>query len=233
MKKIGLVGGISWTSTVDYYRYINEGVNEKLGGLNFAECMIYSVNFDDFQRFNAAYDWDATFELLVSAAENLKKGGAEAIVLGANTAHIVSDRIAERVNLPLIDITTAVADAIHQKGLKKVGLLGTTYTMELDFYKDKLIASGIEPIIPESQEDRDYIEDTLRNELGRGFLNPETKKQYLAIIQQLVDKGAEGIILGCTEIPLLIHQEDIAIPVFDTTKIHAEAAVAFAVQSGE
>lgn len=233
MKKIGLVGGISWTSTVDYYRYINEGVNEKLGGLNFAECMIYSVNFDDFQRFNAAYDWDATFELLVSAAENLKKGGAEAIVLGANTAHIVSDRIAERVNLPLIDITTAVADAIHQKGLKKVGLLGTTYTMELDFYKKKLISSGIEPIIPESQEDRDYIEDTLRNELGRGFLNPETKKQYLAIIQQLVDKGAEGIILGCTEIPLLIHQEDIAIPVFDTTKIHAEAAVAFAVQSGE
>lgn len=233
MKKIGLVGGISWTSTVDYYRYINEGVNEKLGGLNFAECMIYSVNFDDFQRFNAAYDWDATFELLVSAAENLKKGGAEAIVLGANTAHIVSDRIAERINLPLIDITNAVADAIHQKGLKKVGLLGTTYTMELDFYKDKLIASGIEPIIPESQEDRDYIEDTLRNELGRGFLNPETKKQYLAIIQQLVDKGAEGIILGCTEIPLLIHQEDIAIPVFDTTKIHAEAAVAFAVQSGK
>lgn len=233
MKKIGLVGGISWTSTVDYYRYINEGVNEKLGGLNFAECMIYSVNFDDFQRFNAEYNWEATFELLVNAAEDLKKGGAEAIVLCANTAHIVADRIAERVNLPLIDITAAVADAIHQAGLKKVGLLGTTYTMELDFYKDKLIANGIEPIIPESQEDRDYIEDTLRNELGRGMLNPETKKQYLAIIQQLIDNGAEGIILGCTEIPLLIHQEDIAVPVFDTTKIHAEAAVAFAVHSAE
>lgn len=233
MKKIGLVGGISWTSTVDYYRYLNEGVNEKLGGLNFAECMIYSVNFDDFQRFNAAYDWDATFELLVNAAEDLKKAGAEAIVLCANTAHIVADRIAERVNLPLIDITTAVAEAIHQQGLKKVGLLGTTYTMELDFYKDKLIASGIEPIIPESQEDRDYIEDTLRNELGRGFLNPETKKQYLAIIQQLIDRGAEGIILGCTEIPLLIHQEDIAVPAFDTTKIHAEAALAFALQLGK
>jgi len=233
MKKIGLVGGISWTSTVDYYRYLNEGINEQLGGLNFAECMIYSVNFDDFQRFNAAYDWDATFELLVNAAENLKKGGAEAIVLCANTAHIVSDRISERVNLPLIDITTAVADAIHHAGLKKVGLLGTTYTMELDFYKDKLIANGIEPIIPESQEDRDYIEDTLRNELGRGVLNPETKRQYLAIIQQLIDNGAEGIILGCTEIPLLIHQEDIAVPVFDTTKIHAKAAVSFAVQSGK
>lgn len=233
MKKIGLVGGISWTSTVDYYRYLNEGINEKLGGLNFAECMIYSVNFDDFQRFNAAYDWDATFELLVNAAEDLKKGGAEAIVLCANTAHIVADRIAERVNLPLIDITTAVAEAIHQQGLKKVGLLGTTYTMELDFYKDKLIASGIEPIIPESQEDRDYIEDTLRNELGRGVLNPETKRQYLAIIQELIDNGAEGIILGCTEIPLLIHQEDIAVPVFDTTKIHAKAAVSFASQSGK
>lgn len=233
MKKIGLVGGISWTSTVDYYRYINEGINEKLGGLNFAECIIYSVNFDDFQRFNAAYDWNATFELLVNAAENLKKGGAEAIVLCANTAHIVADSIAERVNLPLIDITTAVADAIRQAGLKKVGLLGTTYTMELDFYKEKLIANGIEPVIPESQEDRDYIEDTLRNELGRGFLNPETKRQYLTIIQQLIDRGAEGIILGCTEIPLLIHQEDIDIPVFDTTKIHAEAAVVYAVRSGE
>lgn len=229
MKKIGLVGGISWTSTVDYYRYINEGVNEQLGGLNFAECIIYSVNFDDFQRFNAAYDWEATFELLVNAAKNLQKAGAEAIVLGANTAHIVSDRIAESVNLPLIDITTAVADAINKVNLKKVGLLGTTYTMELDFYKNKLIANGIEPLIPESQEDRDYIEDTLRNELGRGVLNPETKKQYLAIVQQLIDRGAEGIILGCTEIPLLIHQEDIAVPVFDTTKIHAKAAVAFAV----
>ena len=233
MKKVGLVGGISWTSTVDYYRYINEGVNEKLGGLNFAECMIYSVNFDDFQRFNAEYNWDATFELLVNAAENLKKGGAEAIVLCANTAHIVADRIAERVNLPLIDISTAVAGAIHQAGLKKVGLLGTTYTMELDFYKDKLIDNGIEPVIPENQEDRDYIEDTLRNELGRGLLNPETKRRYLAIIQQLIDNGAEGIILGCTEIPLLIHQEDIAVPVFDTTKIHAEAAVAFAVHSAK
>ncbi|AOM81019.1 aspartate racemase [Pedobacter steynii] len=233
MKKIGLVGGISWTSTVDYYRYINEGINEELGGLNFAECMIYSVNFDNFQRFNSEYDWDATFELLVNAAEDLKKAGAEAIVLCANTAHIVSDRIAAQVNLPLIDITTAVAERINQVGLKKVGLLGTTYTMELDFYKDKLIANGIEPMIPESQEDRDYIEDTLRNELGRGVLNPETKKQYLAIVQQLIDKGAEGIILGCTEIPLLIHQEDIQVPVFDTTKIHAQAAVAFALEAGK
>lgn len=231
MKKIGLVGGISWTSTVDYYRYLNEGINEKLGGLNFADCLISSVNFDDFQRFNADYDWDATYHLLLAAAESLKKGGATAIVLCANTAHIVADRIAEKIQLPLIDICTAVATSIHQAGLKKVGLIGTTYTMELGFYKDKLRANGIEPIVPESQAVRDYIEDTLRDELGRGVLNPETKKQYLAIIQGLLDQGAEGIILGCTEIPLLIKAEDLSVPVFDTTKIHAQAAVDFALST--
>lgn len=227
MKKIGLVGGISWTSTLDYYRYINEGVNARLGGLNFAECIIYSVNFNDFQRFNAAYDWDATYELLSNAARHLKSAGAEAIVLCANTAHIVADRVEQEVGLPLIAITTATAKVIRHRGLKKVGLLGTSYTMELDFYKDKLREQGIEPLIPEGQEMRDYIEDKLRNELGRGLILPETKQGYLSIIQQLIDRGAEGIILGCTEIPLLIKQEDVAVPVFDTTKIHSEAAVEY------
>lgn len=231
MKKVGLVGGISWTSTVDYYRYLNEGINEKLGGLNFAECLISSVNFDNFQRYNADYDWEATYELLLEAAEELKKAGAAAIVLCANTAHIVANRIAEKIQLPLIDITSAVADAIHQVGLRKVGLIGTTYTMELGFYKDKLIANGIEPIIPKSQERRDYLEETLRYELGSGILNPETKKQYLMIIQELIDQGAEGIILGCTEIPLLIKAEDLSVPVFDTTRIHAQAAIDFALSS--
>ena len=228
MKKIGLVGGISWASTVDYYRYINEGINQQLGGLNFAECIIYSVNFNDFQKLTADYNWDTLFELLACAAENLKAAGAEAIILCANTAHIVAGRIEEKVGLPLIHITIATANAIHRQGLKKVGLLGTTYTMELDFYKDKLIANGIEPIIPEDQQDRDYLEDTLRNELGRGILNPETKRNYLQIIQKLIDRGAEGIILGCIEIPLLIGQQDVAVPVFDTTKIHSQAAVEFA-----
>jgi aspartate racemase len=228
MKKVGLVGGISWTSTLDYYRYINEGVNRKLGGLNFAECIIYSVNFDDFQKHNAAYNWQATFELLGSAAENLKKAGAEAIALCANTAHIVADQVAEKVQLPLIHITSATANAIEQHKMKKVGLLGTTYTMELDFYKDKLTAQGIEPIIPELQTDRDFIEETLRSELGRGVLKSETRNAYLKIIDQLVDQGAEGIILGCTEIPLLIRPEDVCVPVFDTTKIHVDAIVDFA-----
>jgi|SRR5436190_4649931 len=231
MKKLGLVGGMSWTSTLDYYRYINEGINEKLGGLNFAECIIYSVNFNNFQKYNAAYDWDATFELLANASENLKNAGAEAIVLCANTAHIVADRIEEKIQLPLINVITATATAIRQKKLKKVGLLGTSYTMELDFYKKKLLTAGIESIIPENRDDRDYIEDKLRNELGRGIINPITKNGYLSIIQQLINRGAEGIILGCTEIPLLIKQADVPVPVFDTTKIHSAAAVAFAVPS--
>ncbi|MCW3465208.1 aspartate/glutamate racemase family protein [Chitinophaga nivalis] len=229
MRKIGLVGGISWTSTLDYYRYINEGVNAELGGLNFAECVIDSVNFDDFRRYNAAYDWDATFVLLADAANNLKKAGATAILLCANTAHIVADRIEAAVQLPVLHITTATAAAIQQQQLKKVGLLGTCYTMELDFYKDKLKAAGIEPIIPKNQADRDYIEDTLLHELGKGIIQADTKQKYLAIIQQLIDRGAEGIILGCTEIPLLIQQADVAVPVFDTTRIHAAAAVAYAV----
>ncbi|MEO6456105.1 MAG: amino acid racemase, partial [Ginsengibacter sp.] len=186
MKILGLVGGISWASTLDYYRYINQGINEELGGLNFSECLIYSVNFNNFQKYNSEYDWDSTFELLANAAENLKKAGAEGIVLCANTAHIVADRVAERVQLPLIHIIEVTAKAIHQKKLKKVGLLGTIYTMELDFYKDKLHDNGIEPIIPEMQSDRNFIEESLRRELGRGVLNPKTKSTYLSIIQQFV-----------------------------------------------
>lgn len=228
MKKIGLVGGISWTSTVDYYRHINEGINQGLGGLNFAECIIYSVNFNEFQESNANYDWDRTYDLLLKATENLIKSGAEAIVLCANTAHIVADRIAEKIEQPLIHITTATANAINEQKLKKVGLLGTTYTMELDFYKNKLEDHGIETIIPENQSDRDFIEETLLHELGRGILNPASKEKYIVIINELIKNGAEGIILGCTEIPLLIHQKDVSVPVFDTTKIHSMAAVKFA-----
>lgn len=227
MKKIGLVGGISWASTLDYYRLLNEEVNNKMGGLHFAECMIYSVNFDKFRNFNAAYNWDATFELLAEAAESLKLAGAEAILLGANTAHIVAERIEERIDLPLIDIRTATALAIRAKGLTRVGLLGTIYTMEMDFYKDVLHRQGIETIIPGDKEERDFIEDTLVHELGKGILRKETKASYLQIIDKLISNGAQGIVLGCTEIPLLIQQGDISIPVFNTTQIHVKAAVEF------
>ena len=229
MKKLGLVGGISWVSTIDYYRYINEGINEQLGGLNFAECILYSLNFDDFQRSNTNNNWEGTFHLLHHACESLEKAGAEAIVLCANTAHAVADRLQQNIRLPIVHITTATANEIQRQGLQTVGLIGTKFTMEMDFYKDKLRENGITALVPERQEVRDFIQLTIREELGRGIVSAETKRAYLSIIDELIAQGAEGIILGCTEIPLLIKQEDVAVPVLDTTQLHAQAAVAFAV----
>lgn len=231
MKKIGLVGGISWSSTIDYYRIINEETNRLSGGLNYAECMIYSVNFQRFHTCNAAHDWDGSFALLLDAAMQLEKAGAELILLCANTAHIVAERIAEKIQSPLVDIRQVTAVAIEQKKLKKIGLLGTTYTMELDFYRQKLHENGIETMIPASKAERDFIEFTLLHELGKGILSAQTKKVYLRIAEALIEQGAEGIILGCTEIPLLIGQEDFSVPVFNTTEIHARAAVAYAMSS--
>jgi aspartate racemase len=224
MKKIGLVGGISWTSTMDYYRFINEGLNEKLGGLNFAECIIYSLNFGDIQ----AKSWDNSYELLLNACEALKRSGVDSIFLCANTAHLFADRLQDEVKLPFIHIGEETAKAINKQGFKKVGLLGTKFTMEMDFYRKKLEEFGLEVIIPEKQETRDYIQHTVKEEMGIGFINPETKANYISIVNELVESGAECIILGCTEIPMLISQDDFTIPVFDTTKIHSEAIVAFA-----
>ncbi len=221
MKKIGLVGGISWVSTLDYYRFINEGVNSKLGGLNSAECVIYSLNFGDVQ----AQSWDNSFGLLLNACESLKRSGVEGIVLCANTAHLFADRLQEAVQLPVIHIGAETAKAVNRSGYKKAGLLGTKFTMEMDFYRNKLEEYNLEVLIPESQETRDYIQYTVKEELGVGFINPETKARYISIVKDLVDRGAECIILGCTEIPMLISQSDFTIPVFDTTRIHSEAIV--------
>lgn len=228
MKKIGLIGGISWSSTVDYYRIVNEAVNRRLGGLHFAECIIYSVNFDDFRNCNVRHDWDGSHRLLSHAALQLRHAGAECIVLCANTAHIVAERIQESVGLPLIDIRAATAQAIQQQQLSRVELLGTVFTMELDFYREYLMRYGIETIVPANQADRAFIEHTLLHELGKGLIIGDTKSKYIQIAQQLIQQGAEGVILGCTEIPLLLQQEDFNVPVFNTTRIHAEAAVAFA-----
>ncbi|WP_225975599.1 aspartate/glutamate racemase family protein [Panacibacter ginsenosidivorans] len=196
--------------------------------MNFAECIIYSVNFEHFRRCNAAYDWDGTFALLLNAVQQLAKAGAEVLLLGANTAHIVADRIAEQTDLPLIDIRIATANAIHQKNIKKVGLLGTVYTMELDFYRQKLAAQDIEVITPANKTDREFIEKTLLHELGKGICSDHTREAYIRIANGLMERGAEGIVLGCTEIPLLIGQEYFTVPVFNTTQLHAEAAVDFA-----
>lgn len=233
MKKIGLVGGISWSSTLDYYRYINEETNKIMGGLNYAECIIYSVNFEQFRKFNAAHDWDATFALLANAATQLENAGAEVIILGANTAHIVADRVREKIQVPLIDIRDVLVQNIQAKGFTTVGLLGTKYTMEMDFYKKKLADNNIEVITPQRKEDGDFIEHTLLYELGKGILVSETKKVYLQIIAALQQSGAQAIILGCTEIPLLIKQEDLELTVFDSTQLHARAAVEFALSQNK
>lgn len=227
MKKIGLIGGISWVSTSDYYTLINKGINEKLGGLNFSECLIYSFNYADIKRNNDANDWETTFKMLFKGCEFLKSGGAEAIVLCANTMHLIADKLQEAIDLPVIHIAAETADAIQKQDIKKVGLLGTKFTMELDFFKDKLTQKGIETIIPTSEEDKDFIHYTIFEELGRGIVTDETKKRYLEIANQLIQNGAEGLILGCTEIPLVIKEGDLAVPIFDTALIHTQAAIDF------
>lgn len=227
MRKIGLIGGISWVSTSDYYTLINKGINEKLGGLNFSECLIYSFNYADIKKNNDANDWDSTFNMLFKAAEVLKSGGAEAILLCANTMHLIADKLQKAIGLPLIHIAEETAIEIQKKEIKKVGLLGTKFTMELDFFKDKLAEKGIETIIPISEEDKDFIHYTIFEELGRGIATEETKKRYLGIANELIKNGAEGIILGCTEIPLVIKEGDLNVPIFDTTLIHTQAAINF------
>ena len=223
MKKIGLVGGISWTSTLDYYKFINEGINKKIGGLNFAECIIYSLNFGDVY----AQSWDNAYDLLYNACDSLKKSGVNGIALCANTAHLYADRLQEEINLPFVNIVSETAKIINLNQYKKVGLLGTQFTMEMDFYRNKLESFGLEVMIPEKQETRDYIQYTLREELGIGFINPETKIRYKQIITELINNSAECIVLGCTEIPMLVCQNDFEIPVFDTTKIHCDAIIDF------
>jgi aspartate racemase len=227
MKKVGLVGGVSWVSTMDYYKFINEGINSQLGGLNFAECIIYSLNFGAVQDKT----WPHAYELLLNACESLKRSGIEAIALCANTAHMFADELQESVQLPLIHIGTETALEIRKKSLKKVGLLGTKFTMEMDFYRKSLEKMELEVLVPQNQDTRDYVQHTVLEELGRGVLNPETKANYITIANELIERGAEGIILGCTEIPLLLTQNDFNIPLFDTTKIHSQAIVDFMLSS--
>jgi len=229
MKIIGLVGGISWVSTIDYYRYINIAVNDRLGGLNYSECIIYSLNYAEVIKHNASQDFEGTYKLLLHAATQLKNSGAGLIILCANTMHMFADRLQNEINLPVIHIAVATANAIKEKQLKKAGLLGTKFTMELDFFKDKLKEQNIEAIIP-AEEDRAFIHATIFDELGKGIIQEETKQRYLSIINQLIQDGAEGIIAGCTEIPLIVKQEDISVPLFDTTYIHSIAAVQYAMQ---
>ncbi|MEP6495873.1 MAG: aspartate/glutamate racemase family protein [bacterium] len=227
MKMLGLVGGTSWVSTIEYYRHINQQVNARLGGAQFAKCVIYSFNHADIQALNAVQDWDGVLDLVTVACRHLANAGAEGLVLCANTLHQVADRLRDRVDLPLIHVADATAPEIRRNGLGVVALLGTRYTMELDFYRDRLASHGVTSHIP-SAADRDFIQKTIYGELTRAIFSAETKSRYLDIIECMVGEGAQGVILGCTELPLLIKQSDCVVPVFDTTAIHASAAVDFA-----
>jgi aspartate racemase len=227
MKKVGFVGGLSWVSTADYYRYVNEEVNRRLGGLNYPECVVYSVNFGELQRVG----WPNSFHILLQACENVKQLGVDAIVLCANTAHLFADELATAVGLPIISIVSETALEVKKNGIHCVGLIGTIFTMELDFYKRKFEEYNITVLIPESKSIREYIQQTAKDELGRGFINPKTKARYIEIAEELRNRGAEGIILGCTEIPLILSQNNFCFPVFDSTRIHSNAIVDYIVSS--
>ncbi len=226
MKTIGLIGGVSWVSTIEYYKLINELVNQRLGDGNFARCMIHSMNFADIKRNQQNNDHRANYEMILDACRNMKDGGARAIVLCANTMHMMAEELEETLGLPVIHIAKATANAIAAAQVKKVGLLGTKFTMEMDFFKDKLKEQHIECLIPD-EADREYIHQSIANELGLGLFLESTRERYKAIIQKLEAQGCEGIILGCTEIPILIKQSDCSALTFDTTFIHSNAAVAF------
>lgn len=227
MKTIGLIGGLTWHSSVDYYRYINQLVNERQGGDEAARMILYSVNYGEIKRMTQGGNWDAISAIICDAARKTAAAGAECILLGANTMHHIADDVAAAVNIPLIHIADATASAISAKGIHKVILLGTKYTMQFDFYSKRLALHGITAIIPDT-EGVEFINRSIYEELGKGIIKKETREQYLTLINHLMRQGAEGVILGCTEIPLLIKQEDSSIPVFDTTRLHATAAVDFA-----
>jgi aspartate racemase len=226
MQTLGLIGGISWVSTIDYYKLINQGINDKLGGLNFSQCIIYSFNFADIKKNTDTNDWETTFQMVMKACNHLKSCGATGIVFCANTMHFIADRVEKEIGLPVIHIATATATEVKKLGLKKVGLIGTKFTMELDIFKSKLIYNGIEAIIP-NDKDREFLHQTILEQLAKGIVTGQTKQRYLSIIADLINNGAEGIILGCAEMPLIIQQSDVSVPTFDTTVLHSKAAVEF------
>ena len=229
LKIIGLIGGMSWESTVTYYKIINEVIKEKLGGLHSAKCVLYSVDFQEIEECQANGNWEKSVEILGEAANNLEKAGVDFIVICTNTMHKVVNQIKEKISIPILHIAEMTAEKILEKGLKNIALLGTKYTMEQDFYKSKLIEKGINVIIPD-KSDIEIINKVIYDELCLGTINYDSKKKFLEIVDKLRNKGAEGIILGCTEIGLLIKNEDTDVPLFDTAIIHAEQAAIYSIK---
>ena len=229
MKTIGLIGGMSWESTIPYYRHINEAVKQQLGGLHSARIVLYSVNFHDIERLQHAGDWDAAGALLADAARALAAAGAEVIVICTNTMHKVAPAIEAAVALPLLHVADPTAAAIKASGLRKVGLLGTRFTMEQDFYRDRLAASGLEVVIPDAAG-RAAVHRIIYEELCLGQVLETSRQQYRQVMTGLVVQGAEAIILGCTEISLLVGPDDASVPLFDTTALHAQGAAEWALK---
>ena len=229
MKTIGLLGGMSWESTLEYYKIINELVSKKLGGLHSAKCLLYSFDFEEVAEKQGAGKWDELGEMLGNVAGNLEKAGADFVLICTNTMHKVAEEVRKKISIPLISIIDVTAEEIKKKGSRKVGLLGTLFTMEDGFYSEQFTKHGIETVIPK-REEREFIHNVIFNELCKGIFKDESKKKFLEIINGLIKKGAEGIVLGCTEIPLLIKQEEVEVPVFDTTEIHSRKAVELALE---
>lgn len=225
MKTIGLIGGMSWESSLEYYRIINETTKEKLGGLHSAKCILYSVDFAEIEALQHQDRWDEAAQLMIAAGQSLERAGADFVVLCTNTMHKLADEIQSNIHIPLLHIADPTAHKIKVAGLRKIGLLGTRFTMEHDFYKGRLIDKyGLNVITPD-REDREIVHRVIYDELCLGIVKQESQEQYIQIMEKLIRAGAEGIILGCTEIELLVHDEDGRVPLFPTTKIHAIAAV--------
>jgi len=230
MKTIGLIGGMSWESSAEYYRLINEAVREKLGGLHSAKCILYSVDFAAIEMMQQQGRWEEAAQALITAAHSLEQAGADFLILCTNTMHKVAEAIQKNIHIPFMHIADATAQKIREQGLQRVGLLGTRFTMEEDFYKNRLVEGyDLEVIIPEVQSRR-LVNQVIYDELCLGVIRAESKAHFVRIVNQLVQKGAEGVILGCTEIGLLLLPEDCQVPVFDTTRIHALRAVDYALQ---
>jgi aspartate racemase len=228
MKTIGLIGGMSWESSIEYYRIINESVKARLGDLHSADCLMYSVDFAEIEALQHQGDWEQLTREMISAAQRLERGGAACLVICTNTMHKMADAIQSAIQIPLLHIADAAGAAIQDKGLTTVGLLGTRFTMEGDFYSGRLAEKfGLQVLIPE-EADRETVHRVIYNELVKGEIREESQQRFLAVIERLQDRGAQGIILGCTEIPLLVKPSDVSVPIFDTTQLHAEAAVAWA-----
>ena len=223
MKTIGLIGGMSWESTVTYYQVINETIKNQLGGLHSAKCILYSVDFDEIKKYQTRGAWDKSADILSEVAQALERAGADYIVICTNTMHKVAPEIDRRIHIPILHIADMTAVQLKKQGIRKVGLLGTKYTMQQDFYKNILIRQGIEVIVP-NDDDVDVVNRVIYDELCLGKIFERSKAAYLDIIHKLARNEAQGIILGCTEIGLLIQQSDTDIPLFDTTRIHAKQA---------